>query len=261
MGIPVRMNFSVLLLVGYILFSTVQGGDLVSSVSVGIYLSTVLLVSILLHELAHSVVALAFGGGVRDITLQLLGGCASLTRMPPRPWQECLMALAGPLCSFVVAVLFYFLAVAVFPVEEVYVYALTQETFTRVVPNVWLELVAMMNVGLGAFNLVPAFPMDGGRVLRSLLQVVARVNKVRATVWAVYVGRCIALIWGSVCVLELFGGAVPRPEGMSAVVAYGWDLLFGGSGILLALIAYMIWVSGMRELQYVRYEAYYGVSE
>ncbi len=262
MGIPVRVNLSVLILVGLMLYWTVNPRYLVDSLSVGCYLSVVLLGAILLHELAHSAVALAFGGRVRDITLQVLGGCAALTRMPPRPWQECLMALAGPLCSFALAVLLYFLAVAVFPMEEVYARDLvTGELYYRQVPNLWLELAAAMNVGLGAFNMIPAFPMDGGRVLRSLLQCVARVGKVKATEWAVYVGRGFAGLWVGLCILGFFGIEVPQPEGMPRAVAYCWNLLFRDGSILLLLIAYMIWDSGMRELQYVRYEAYYGVRE
>ncbi len=262
MGIPIRVNLSVLLLVVYLAYRVFMPTQPLDSLTVAVYLSVVLLGSILVHELAHSAVAMIFGGRVRDITLQLLGGCAALTRMPPKPWQECLMAVAGPLSSFLLAFAFSFLATKVFPTEEPYAKDLVTGTiFTRTVPNVWLEVAAAMNFGLGAFNLVPAFPMDGGRILRSLLQTVVRVNKVKATTWAVYVGRGFAVLWGSICVLGFMGIEVPRPAEMSGMIAFCWDILFGNGGILLLLIAYMIWVAGMRELQYVRYEAYYGVSE
>ena len=78
MGIPVRADLSVLVLAAYVLFMS-------GSLAVGLFLAVALEVSILLHELAHSAVAIAFGGQVRDITLQLLGGCAAITRMPPKP--------------------------------------------------------------------------------------------------------------------------------------------------------------------------------
>ncbi len=219
----------------------------------------VLLVSILLHELAHSLVARLFGGQVRDITLQLLGGCAAITRMPPKPWQECVMAFAGPLCSFILAGSCW-VAADLFPLPEPYMQdTITGEIFYRLVPNMWLELAAMMNLGLGAFNLVPAFPMDGGRMLRSLCQAVGRVNKVTATTWAVYVGRGFAVLWVAVFALDaLFGVRFLPPEGASDVVRYCWQFVFGNGSVMLLLIAYMIWVSGMRELQYVRAEAYYG---
>lgn len=249
-GIPVRANLSVALLALYLLW--------VFGWSAGLYVVSVLLISIVLHELAHSVVAVAFGGKVRDITLQLLGGCAAITRMPAKPWQECLMAAAGPACSFVLAALAFgaaLLASSSQTVSDPYGAPL----YISVVPNEWLMLAAMLNVGLGIFNLLPAFPMDGGRILRSLLQTVGRLTKVRATEIAVGVGKAFALLWGVVSLLSLFFDTqIPMPANLPDPLAFLWDLIFGSGGVLLLCIAVMIWTAGRRELEFVRAEAYYG---
>ena len=245
MGIPVRADLSVLVLAAYVLFSTFP------QVGVGIFLAGALLVSIVLHELAHSAVAMAFGGQVRDITLQLLGGCAAITRMPPKPSHEVLMAAAGPICSFALAAICITAAAwfpTRYPVLEIGGYVLTQEG-----PNEWLMLAGGLNLGLALFNLVPAFPMDGGRILRAGLQCLGR-SKVAATEVAVLVGQGFAILWAAICVLDFVGVRFTAPEGWPWALQLIFDIVFGSGGILLLLIAYMIWVSGKRELDYVRWE-------
>lgn len=249
-GIPVRVNLSVGLLALYLVV-------MVRDLTKGLYLVAALLVSILLHELAHSVVAMAFGGRVRDITLQLLGGCAAITRMPPKPWQECLMAAAGPVCSLLLAGGAW-LAAAAFPTMYPAGYDSWGRPVTVAYPNAWLTMAAMLNLGLACFNLTPAFPMDGGRVLRSLLQAAAKMGKVRATAVAVAVGRVFAVVWAAVSVLSFAGVRLRAPGALPEAAAFLWDILFGSGGVLLLCIAYMIWVSGKRELEYVRAEAFYG---
>ena len=249
MGIPVRADLSVLVLAVYVVFSTLP------HVGVGLFLTAALLVSILLHELAHSAVAVAFGGQVRDITLQLLGGCAMITRMPPRPSHEVLMAAAGPVCSLALAALCWTLAGA-FPTRVV-VGTLGPYEVTKSAPNPWLGLAAGLNLGLALFNLVPAFPMDGGRILRAGLQCLGRA-KVAATEIAVRVGQGFAVLWAVICVLDFAGVRFHAPAGWPWALQLIFDIVFGSGGILLLLIAYMIWVSGKRELEYVRYEETYG---
>ena len=245
MGIPVRADLSVLVLAAYVLFTTFP------QIGVGLFLAVVLLVSILLHELAHSVVAMAFGGQVRDITLQLLGGCAAITRMPPKPSHEVLMAAAGPICSFALAAICMTAAnwfPMRYPVMEIGDYVLTQEG-----PNEWLLLAGGLNLGLALFNLVPAFPMDGGRILRAGLQCLGR-TKVTATAIAVRVGQGFAILWAAICVLDFMGLRFTAPASWPLALQLIFNIVFGSGGILLLLIAYMIWVSGKRELDYVRWE-------
>jgi Zn-dependent protease len=256
-GIPVRLNLSVVLLAGYLIYSFFQWSQPLMSVGVGLFIAVVLLVSILLHELAHSVVAMAFGGRVRDITLQLLGGCAAITRMPPKPWQEFLMAFAGPVCSIVLAVIAAFCAV--WFGETVSGWTADGRYIQVFRHNMWWMLVAVMNTGLACFNLLPAFPMDGGRMLRSALQVFGK-SKVRATEVAVLVGRVFAGLWVVSAALGLlFGVQFVCPAVFPSWAAYLWDIVFGDGGVFRLLIAYMIWTAGQRELDYVRAEAeYYG---
>lgn len=245
-----RADLSVGLLALYLLITC---GDL----AFGLYLAVVLLISIVLHELAHSVVAMAFGGQVRDITLQLLGGCAAITRMPPKPWHECLMAAAGPGCSFALAAMAWGVATA-FPQEHVLGVDWTGQVVTVHAPNAWWAVAAVLNLGLACFNLVPAFPMDGGRVLRALLQCAGR-PKVAATKVAVAVGRVFAVLWAAVSVLAFLGIRWHAPAALPDTAKFLWDIVFGGGGLLLLCVALMIWEAGRRELQYVRAEAeYYG---
>ncbi len=132
-------------------------------------------VSIILHELAHSLVAKAYKIPVKSITLFVFGGVAQITREAARPLHELFMAAAGPLSSLVIGGGFYGLWILLGsqgdrPVDYVLV---------------WL---AIMNVILGVFNLLPAFPMDGGRVFRSLIWLVTRSYN-RATSIAAWTGR------------------------------------------------------------------------
>ena len=255
-GIPVRLNLSVALLAAYVVYTFFSIQVPVFSLLVGVYVVGVFLISILLHELAHSFTAIAFGGRIREITLQLLGGCALITRMPALPWQECLMAFAGPLCSLVLAGCAWFGAMVFGGFGEVWT---PQGVVVEFYPNLWFILAATLNFGLAIFNLLPAFPMDGGRILRSLLQCVGK-SKVRATEIAVLGGRGFAVLWVFSALLDLlFGVTISSPTWAPHWLAYLWDIIFGDGGVFRLLIAFMIWSSGQRELTYVRAEAdYYG---
>lgn len=116
-----------------------------------------LFASVLLHEFAHSVVAKAYGMEIKGITLWLLGGVAELGDEPPSPRVEFQMAIAGPAMSFVLALVFYVAAL-------ISTSAGTSRPITEV-----LSYLAVVNLVLAVFNLIPAFPMDGGRVLRAWL--------------------------------------------------------------------------------------------
>ena len=247
-GIPIRINLSVGLLALYLIYSF-------NSLGTGAFMAVALVASILLHELAHSGVAIAFGGRVHDITLQVLGGCARIVRMPPKAWQELLMALAGPACSLALAVLFGVLAYALGTETSLGYNPIAGEYVIYVEPNLWFTYAAGLNFGLGMFNLIPAFPMDGGRVLRSGLQAAGQ-SKAQATEVAVLVGRGFAVLWAALFALDvLFGIQLKCPEGAPLFVRLLWSFVFQSSSVLLVLIAYMIWVTGRRELEYVRMES------
>lgn len=151
--------------------------------------------SIILHELAHSLVAKRFAIPVRSITLFVFGGVSQITRDATRPFAELLMALAGPLTSCVIGA---FLLGAW--------YALGQGDSSPL--DFVLYWLALMNIVLGIFNMLPAFPMDGGRVFRALVWIVTG-NYNRATVIAGWVGRVIAWSMIAAGILALARVAVP----------------------------------------------------
>lgn len=137
-----------------------------------------------LHELTHSLVARRFGIMVREITLLPIGGVASMTKMPEKPVQEFAISLAGPLFNLAVLVIFYYPAKVLLGREVLF--SPSTATWPHTIAYVyWINLI------LAAFNLIPAFPMDGGRVLRSLLAIKLGFHK--ATRIAVTLGHIFAM--------------------------------------------------------------------
>lgn len=167
------------------------------------------------------------------------------------------MAFAGPLCSILLAVIAAGCAILFGETHEGWN---ARGEFVRIFrENFWWQLVAMLNMGLACFNLLPAFPMDGGRMLRSALQIFGK-SKVTATEIAVQVGRGFAGLWVVLAGLDFFFNVqIPCPAFFPQWIDYLWDIVFGSGGIIRLLIAYMIWNAGQHELDYVRAEAeYYG---
>ncbi len=188
-GIPVKLHVSLLLFLPYVAYvasrqyAYVAGLLGLSPQAVqlppfmwGAILAVGLFVSILLHELAHSLVAIRSGTPVRSITLMMLGGVSRMER-DVRPEREAWMAFVGPLSSA---------AIGVFCAAMYFV------PFSMEVRVAWLVL-ALINIVLAVFNLLPAFPMDGGRVLRGLLA--PRLGIHRATRIAVTVGKFMAVVF------------------------------------------------------------------
>ena len=141
-----------------------------------------------LHELAYSLVAKKFGITVKEITLLPIGGVASMTKMPDKPYQEFLISLAGPLFNIAVVVVFFLPLYRILG-PEVLFHPLSVGTFKLAVAHIyWLNLI------LAVFNLIPAFPMDGGRILRAILA--QKMGYQRATKIAVNFGHIFALLFG-----------------------------------------------------------------
>ncbi len=159
--------------------------------AVGLATSLLFFVSVLLHELAHSVYARSKGIPVRNITLFIFGGVSQITEEPKTADTEFAMAFAGPLTSFVLAALFGILSLVTQTVNEP-IAALSR-------------YLAVINASLGAFNLIPGFPLDGGRVFRSILWGLGQ-NLERATRWASLLGQGIAYLLIIIGIWQFFSG-------------------------------------------------------
>jgi Zn-dependent protease/CBS domain-containing protein len=199
-GVPVRIHFTWIFVAAYVAlvlsrqFWALADAAHLRDTSVllppwiwGILLTLTLFACVVLHELAHVAVARRGGAKIRSITLMMLGGVSEIGDVE-RPRLERAMAIAGPLTSLALALLFYLLFRA---------------SHLGASPDIQFGLfyLAQANFLLGVFNLLPAFPMDGGRILRSLL--VDRFGRLRATQISTTVGKIIAV---GLFVLGLFGG-------------------------------------------------------
>lgn len=188
LGIDVYVHFTFLLLLAFLGFVSWRATQNVEAALRGVAFTVALFGCVVLHELGHALMARRYGIPTRDITLLPIGGIARLERMPERPIQELWVALAGPAVNVVIAalLLIWLAATGGFaPVEEL---GLTGGSF-------WPRLM-WLNLFLVAFNLLPAFPMDGGRVLRALLAM--RLGRRRATAIAANVGQGMAILFGIV---------------------------------------------------------------
>ncbi|MDR3639438.1 MAG: site-2 protease family protein [Isosphaeraceae bacterium] len=175
-GINVFLHPSLLLLLAY--FGAMQGG-----------VESILLVAavfgcVLLHEFGHALTARQFGIETEDITLYPIGGVARLRRLPRAPGAELLITLAGPAVNLAIALA---LGVALVAGAVVGIW--------QVLPLAgFVRLLMYVNLVLAAFNLIPAFPMDGGRVLRAALS--GWLGRLRATEIAASVGQVLAVLFG-----------------------------------------------------------------
>jgi Zn-dependent protease len=178
-GIDVRVHVTFLLLVALFGLAAPEPGVLGAAQSIGWLLAV--FSCVVVHEFAHSLVARRRGGEVHEILLFPLGGVSKLDRLPESPGDELAIAIAGPLASIGLALTAAALALvtggSLFPPD--------------LLTGGWLERLAWLNLLLAGFNLLPAFPLDGGRVLRALLE--RRMDLEAATRAAARVGHGLAL--------------------------------------------------------------------
>jgi Zn-dependent protease/predicted transcriptional regulator len=193
-GIPIKLHITFLLIlpVFALVFATNPaplGFADISSVSTKYILSlltTILLfVCILLHELGHSFIAKKYGVNIKDITLLLFGGVSSMEEIPRNPSQEFKMAFAGPLVSFIIG----FALIALNIIVASYVSGYSSSSIYMM-----FSILGSINIILGTFNLIPAFPMDGGRLLRAWYA--KRMSYIKATHYAAYFGKLFAFLMG-----------------------------------------------------------------
>ena len=211
LGIDVSVHVTFLLLLGFLTLAHGLAGRSLGAAATGLVFFVGLFGCVLLHEFGHALAARAFGIGTRDITLLPIGGVARLERMPDRPLQELAVALAGPAVNVVIAA---GLAAGLFATRAWQPWGELSATGGNLA-----ERLLVANVFLAVFNLLPAFPMDGGRVLRALLAL--RGDHAWATRVAARLGQGMAVLFG-------FAGLFTNP--------------------MLLLIALFVWVGAAQEL-------------
>jgi Zn-dependent protease len=214
-GIDVFVHATFLLLIGWVGYSYWLEHHNWGEVLNGILFILALFLCVVLHEYGHALTARRFGIKTRDITLYPIGGVARLEKMPDKPFEELWVALMGPAVNVVISVLLFaylFLTGGLVPLSQL-----------SVASGSFVERLMMVNISLVLFNIIPAFPMDGGRVLRALLAM--RMDYVRATQVAANIGQGIAFLFG-------FIGMFSNP--------------------FLVFIAFFVWIGASQEASMVQ---------
>lgn len=185
-GIQIFIHWTFPLIILWIIFSNVRSGLNAQQIIWSVLFVLTLFLCVTLHELGHALAAKRFHIKTKDITLLPIGGVARLESMPEKPMQELIVALAGPAVNVIIfLVLFIVLKLASIPFDFT--------TITHISPENFLFNLAVINVWLAGFNMIPAFPMDGGRVLRALLAM--KLNRALATQIAGRIGQVIAVLF------------------------------------------------------------------
>lgn len=215
--IKVHLTFVLILLWAAYTWSGTTGAGLQGALF-GVVATVLLFVCVLLHELGHSLMALRFDIRVRDITLLPIGGLAQMETIPEKPGQELAIAIVGPLVNIAIAIVLLLFA-AVLRMQALITLPELVASLGRANWPGLLAFLTMANLSLALFNLIPAFPMDGGRMLRALLAM--HMDYGRATAIAVAVGQGFAILLGL------------------------WGFTGGGPG--LVLIAIFVWLGAEQE--------------
>lgn len=185
-GIGVYIHYTFTLLLGWVTYNRWAEGGSPQEIAGSAAFMLSIFGCVVLHEFGHALTARHFGIKTRDITLLPIGGMARLERLPREPWQEFLVALAGPAVNVVIVAI-------LLPI----VFAMglwSEELLLNPLGGSLLFQLALSNAALVVFNMLPAFPMDGGRVLRALLAM--KFEYVQATRWAARIGQAMSVVFG-----------------------------------------------------------------
>ncbi|MEM9782405.1 MAG: site-2 protease family protein [Pseudomonadota bacterium] len=179
-----RVHMTFFLLLAWIAFTRYQAGGLDAALD-GVVFVLLVFTCVILHELGHVIAAQLYGIRTPDITVLPIGGLARLERMPDKPAQELVVAIAGPLVNVAIALVLFGLMGARLEIETIADFQQASLSLTA--------QIAAVNVMLVVFNLIPAFPLDGGRIFRALLGFFMRRD--RATTIAARIGQVTAVVF------------------------------------------------------------------
>ena len=240
-GIRVRLNWSVSVIFALIVFHLAAGvfpywhPDWSGALLIGVALAAafVFFISLLLHELAHALTAQMYGIPVGSITLFLFGGVADIQREPERPGMEALIAIVGPLTSAALGAAFLFAFSQLYPEsaqQADVAFGMAKQMGPVATILAW---VGPINILLAIFNMIPAFPLDGGRILRALLW--WQTDELsRATRWAAIISRGIAFLFIGLGIAMALGFYIPilggGPIAGLWIVFIGWFLASAARG-------------------------------
>ncbi len=188
-GVKIVLHWTFFLLLGWILFSEYNRGSSTETILLTAAYILAIFFCVVLHEMGHILTARHFGIDTRKITLLPIGGVASLDKIPEKPKEEFQVAIAGPLVNLAIAAL-------IFPfLNDLASYIPSsseaqQATASITLENFWFSLFTV-NILLAVFNLIPAFPMDGGRILRSLLSM--KMDRLKSTGIASAIGQFLSI--------------------------------------------------------------------
>jgi Zn-dependent protease/predicted transcriptional regulator len=185
-GIDVRVHATFAILIAFVAIGHIVAGHDARTTLADVFFILIIFAIVVMHEFGHALVARRYGCNTKDITLLPIGGVARLEKIPQRPRHELLVAIAGPMVNVVFAIACAIVAIA------------TRRSLATadVVEGSFVARLFWVNVTLAIFNMLPAFPMDGGRALRALLAM--RLPHPRATRIAAQIGRALAVVLGIV---------------------------------------------------------------
>jgi Zn-dependent protease/predicted transcriptional regulator len=187
-GIGVYLHWTFVLLIGWIFLAHLGAGETARQALEGVGFILALFGCVVMHEFGHALTAKRYGVMTRDITLLPIGGVARLERIPEKPMQEFWVAIAGPAVNAVIAAMLFGILLLQGRTHELMEVHGMKDGF--------LAQLMWVNLFIGTFNLLPAFPMDGGRILRALLA--SRMGRRRATAIAANIGQIMAILLGVV---------------------------------------------------------------
>ena len=185
-GVDVRVHLTFALLIGWVAFIYWRQSQTITASVTGVLFILAVFLCVVLHEFGHALAARRYGIKTRDIILLPIGGVARLERMPTYPLHELWVALAGPAVNIVIAGVLFICLMLTASLDSVKLLTLGSGTF--------IERLMIVNIFMVGFNMIPAFPMDGGRVLRAVLA--TRKDYAWATQTAASIGQGIAILFG-----------------------------------------------------------------